>query len=116
MKNKQKVVEERQVVEREYKLFGEYDYPDLERMNTQVKESIEELVLPEFQKEAKMTVKKYHYYGDSEPSIGLFLIYKDYENEEEKNKREGYEERVRKMQEERDKAEFKRLSQKFAGK
>lgn len=71
-------------------------------------------VLPEFRKDVRFEVQKYSEMYDTSEYVALFVLYKDYETEAEMQERFGQEQVMKDAQEQRDRAEYERLSKKFA--
>jgi hypothetical protein len=107
-----KTVNQKMVVDREVRMNNDW-YFTMEDFQKMVELESEE-VLPEFKNTIKFKLKKYSEPYDSDEYAGMFMIYKDYETDEEFNKRIAKEEQYRKLTEERERAEFERLSKKFA--
>lgn len=114
MAQKENQVAQKKVVDREVRLSNDWHFT-LDDFNKNVQEETK-VVKPEFKETVRFKVEKYSEpYCDNEYA-GLFMMYKDYETDEEFNKRIQHEEKMKKMIEDRERAEFDRLSQKFAKK
>lgn len=71
------------------------------------------LVLPEFKDSCYFEAKKYFEMYDPGTYFGVFFCYKDYETDEEFEKRVSLEQEEKKRKEDYERREFERLSKKF---
>lgn len=106
--------ETRKIVNREENIFGEYHGHNIKELNDTCASAIAKYVLPEFAETAQFNIQKYHHPYDESTYVGFFLIYKDYEKNDERLVREAKEEQYKIAQEAREHAEFQRLSKKFS--
>ena len=107
-----KQIPQKKVVDREVRMSNDWHFTmeDFQKMADLEAEA----VLPEFKNTIKFKIEKYSEPYDSSEYAGMFMIYKNYETDEEFNRRIAQEEQYRKITEERERAEFERLSKKFA--
>lgn len=72
------------------------------------------IVNKQFLSSVRFEVQKFSEMYDDNEYVGLFMVYDDYETDEEFERRVSLEKAQRERSEARDKAEFERLSKKFA--
>lgn len=105
---------QRKIVRRTENILSEYSSCSFSELQSICSQAIKQYVQPEFADSAKFEVETYtEAYSDS-TYAALFLHYSDYETEEEKVKRETQEKENIARREAHEKAEFERLSKKFA--
>ena len=107
-----KQVPQKKVVDREVRMRNDWHFTmeDFQKMA----DAEAEAVLPEFKNTIKFKIEKYSEPYDSSDYAGMFMIYKDYETEAEMQKRLEQEQVMKDAQEKRERAEYERLSKKFA--
>lgn len=101
----------KKIVKREKQMSWEYVKPAA--LHKLIDDALKEYVKEEFYDSVIIEVKKYSVMYEECDYAGIFLVYNDYETEEEKLVREERENHYKRLSEKRDKAEFERLSKKF---
>lgn len=105
------VQKQKKVIQREERIYVDMVSPKdlMEMLENEAK-----IVLPEFKDSIRFEVKTFSEPYDSSTYAGFFMVYNDYENDEECEKRIAQENYWLARQEEQDRLQFERLSKKFA--
>lgn len=101
------------IIGRTYEVFGIYTVLTLAEINDLCKRAIEENVKPEFREKVSFEMQRFNLEYDPSEYTSFFMLYNDYETDEERLKREKLEQAAKVRQDAQDLAQFERLKKKF---
>lgn len=101
------------IIGRTYEVFGIYTVLSLDEINDLCKRAIEEKVKPEFKEKVRFEMQRFTLEYDPSEYTSFFMLYNDYETEDERQKREKLEKAAKERQDAQDLAQFERLKKKF---